>query len=73
MTKMLDLLEDYMHYRKHRYFRLDGSSAIEDRRDMVRGENAPLECRIVLHGHGSQFVSKGGHAPCAPTEASLLE
>jgi len=36
MTKMLDLLEDYMHYRKHRYFRLDGSSAIDDRRDMVK-------------------------------------
>ena len=36
MTKMLDLLEEYMHYRKHRYFRLDGSTAIEDRRDMVK-------------------------------------
>jgi hypothetical protein len=40
MTKMLDLLEDYMHYRKHRYFRLDGASAIEDRRDMVRATHA---------------------------------
>ncbi|KAF7819056.1 chromatin-remodeling ATPase INO80-like isoform X1 [Senna tora] len=36
MTKMLNILEDYMNYRKYRYLRLDGSSAIQDRRDMVR-------------------------------------
>nr|XP_004236584.1 chromatin-remodeling ATPase INO80 [Solanum lycopersicum] len=36
MTKMLDILEDYMHYRKYRYLRLDGSSTIMDRRDMVK-------------------------------------
>ncbi|KAL6593915.1 hypothetical protein ACP70R_048816 [Stipagrostis hirtigluma subsp. patula] len=36
MTKMLDILEDYMNFRKFKYFRLDGSSAISDRRDMVR-------------------------------------
>ncbi|KAL2659652.1 hypothetical protein AAZV13_03G100000 [Glycine max] len=36
MTKMLNILEDYMNYRKYRYFRLDGSSTIQDRRDMVK-------------------------------------
>ncbi|KAJ7976742.1 DNA helicase INO80 [Quillaja saponaria] len=36
MTKMLNILEDYMNYRKYRYLRLDGSSSIQDRRDMVR-------------------------------------
>ncbi|XP_027188529.1 chromatin-remodeling ATPase INO80-like isoform X2 [Cicer arietinum] len=36
MTKMLNILEDYMNYRKYKYFRLDGSSSIQDRRDMVR-------------------------------------
>ncbi|XP_072977502.1 chromatin-remodeling ATPase INO80 isoform X1 [Typha angustifolia] len=36
MTKMLNILEDYMNYRKYKYFRLDGSSTIMDRRDMVR-------------------------------------
>ncbi|KAJ3683791.1 hypothetical protein LUZ60_014018 [Juncus effusus] len=36
MTKMLDILEDYMNFRKYKYFRLDGSSTIIDRRDMVR-------------------------------------
>ena len=35
MTRMIDLLEEYMCYRKHSYMRLDGSSKISDRRDMV--------------------------------------
>lgn len=35
MTKMLDLLEEYMAYRRYGYIRLDGSSKIGDRRDMV--------------------------------------
>ena len=35
MTKMMDILEDYFVLRKHTYFRLDGGSAIDDRRDMV--------------------------------------
>ncbi|XP_065855452.1 chromatin-remodeling ATPase INO80 isoform X2 [Euphorbia lathyris] len=36
MTRMLNILEDFMNYRKYRYLRLDGSSTIIDRRDMVR-------------------------------------
>ena len=35
MTKMIDLLEECMIYRKYRYIRLDGSSKISERRDMV--------------------------------------
>ncbi|KAJ2080947.1 putative DNA helicase ino80 [Coemansia sp. RSA 988] len=35
MTKMIDLFEDYLAYRKYTYLRLDGSSKISDRRDMV--------------------------------------
>ncbi|XP_070179265.1 chromatin-remodeling ATPase INO80-like [Littorina saxatilis] len=35
MTRMIDLLEEYMVCRKHTYMRLDGSSKISDRRDMV--------------------------------------
>lgn len=35
MTKMLDLLEEYMAFRRYGYIRLDGSSKIHDRRDMV--------------------------------------
>jgi len=35
MTKMIDLLEEYMNHRRHTYIRLDGSSKIHERRDMV--------------------------------------
>jgi DNA helicase INO80 len=35
MTKMLDLLEEYLHFRKFRFLRLDGSTSTSDRRDMV--------------------------------------
>ncbi|CAM1318875.1 INO80 (predicted) [Pycnogonum litorale] len=35
MTRMIDILEEYMWHRKHTYIRLDGSSKISDRRDMV--------------------------------------
>ena len=35
MTKMIDLLEEFMTYRRHKYIRLDGSSRISERRDMV--------------------------------------
>jgi DNA helicase INO80 len=35
MTKMLDILEDFMNKKKYSFFRLDGSLNIADRRDMV--------------------------------------
>ncbi len=35
MTRMIDLLEEFMRHRKHSYIRLDGSSKISDRRDLV--------------------------------------
>jgi chromatin-remodeling ATPase INO80 len=35
MTRMMDLMEEYLVYRQHKYLRLDGSSKLEDRRDMV--------------------------------------
>jgi SNF2 family DNA or RNA helicase len=35
MTRMLDLMEEYLIYRRYKYLRLDGSSKLEDRRDMV--------------------------------------
>ena len=35
MTRMMDLMEEYLIYRQYRYLRLDGSSKLEDRRDMV--------------------------------------
>lgn len=35
MTKMIDILEEYMGRRRFSYFRMDGSTDITDRRDMV--------------------------------------
>ncbi|KAJ9055138.1 putative DNA helicase ino80, variant 2 [Entomophthora muscae] len=35
MTRMIDLMEEYLTYRQHSYLRLDGSSKISDRRDLV--------------------------------------
>ncbi|MCQ2817816.1 MAG: SNF2-related protein, partial [archaeon] len=35
MTKLLDILEDYMSKKKFTYFRMDGSTQIADRRDMI--------------------------------------
>lgn len=46
MTRMIDLMEEYMTYRKHKYLRLDGSSKLEDRRDMV----IDWQTRYVHHG-----------------------
>lgn len=35
MTRMIDLMEEYLTYRNHKYLRLDGSTKLEDRRDTV--------------------------------------
>ncbi|KAH8120417.1 SNF2 family N-terminal domain-containing protein [Phellopilus nigrolimitatus] len=35
MTKMMDLMEEYLIYRQYKYLRLDGRSKLEDRRDTV--------------------------------------
>jgi len=35
MTRMIDLMEEYLIYRQYKYLRLDGASKISDRRDMV--------------------------------------
>jgi DNA helicase INO80 len=35
MTKMMDLFEEFLVYRQHRYIRLDGSTQLGERRDLV--------------------------------------
>jgi SNF2 family DNA or RNA helicase len=37
MTKMMNIIEDYLQFKKYKYYRLDGGSGINDRRDMVDG------------------------------------
>ncbi|CAH1792106.1 unnamed protein product [Owenia fusiformis] len=48
MTRMIDLLEEYMWHRKHKYMRLDGSSKISDRRDMVEDFQTKSDIFVFL-------------------------
>ncbi|XP_018011987.1 chromatin-remodeling ATPase INO80 [Hyalella azteca] len=48
MTKMINLLEDYMRHRQHKYMRLDGSSKISERRDMVADFQSKSDIFVFL-------------------------
>jgi SWI/SNF-related matrix-associated actin-dependent regulator of chromatin subfamily A member 5 len=41
MTRLLDILEDYLHYRGYSYCRIDGSTAAEDRESAIERFNSP--------------------------------
>ena len=48
MTRMIDLMEEYLIYRQYKYLRLDGASKISDRRDMVTDWQTRPELFIFL-------------------------
>ncbi|KAH0552980.1 putative DNA helicase ino80, partial [Trichoglossum hirsutum] len=48
MTKMIDLMEEYLTYRNYKYLRLDGSTKLEDRRDTVHDFQTRPEIFIFL-------------------------
>ncbi|KAI8137707.1 SNF2 family N-terminal domain-containing protein [Fennellomyces sp. T-0311] len=48
MTRMIDLFEEYIAYKQYKYLRLDGSSKISDRRDMVQDWQTRPEIFIFL-------------------------
>lgn len=48
MTKMMDLMEEYLTYRQYNHIRLDGSSKLEDRRDLVHDWQTKPEIFIFL-------------------------
>ncbi|XP_076818637.1 chromatin-remodeling ATPase INO80-like isoform X1 [Clavelina lepadiformis] len=48
MTKMIDILEDYMLLRRHSYVRLDGSCRISSRRDTVAGFQSSDDIFVFL-------------------------
>ncbi|EGG05888.1 uncharacterized protein MELLADRAFT_36442, partial [Melampsora larici-populina 98AG31] len=48
MTRMIDLMEEYLSFRHYRYLRLDGSSTISERRDMVMDWQTRPEIFIFL-------------------------
>lgn len=48
MTKMMDLMEEYLTYRQYKYLRLDGSSKLGDRRDLVNDWQTKPELFVFL-------------------------
>ncbi|GMG40678.1 unnamed protein product [Ambrosiozyma monospora] len=48
MTRMMDLMEEYLQYRQYKYIRLDGSSRLGDRRDLVHDWQTKPELFIFL-------------------------
>lgn len=48
MTKMMDLMEEYLTYRQHKYVRLDGSSKLSERRDLVNDWQTKPELFVFL-------------------------
>ncbi|AMD20070.1 HCL081Wp [Eremothecium sinecaudum] len=48
MTRMMDLMEEYLTYRQYNHIRLDGSSKLEDRRDLVHDWQTKSEIFIFL-------------------------
>lgn len=48
MTKMMDLMEEYLTFRQHKYIRLDGSSKLDDRRDLVHDWQTKPEIFVFL-------------------------
>jgi chromatin-remodeling ATPase INO80 len=48
MTRMIDLMEEYLTYKNYKYCRLDGSTKLEDRRDTVHDFQTRPEIFIFL-------------------------
>lgn len=48
MTRMIDLMEEYLTYRNYKFLRLDGSTKLEDRRDTVHDFQTRPEIFIFL-------------------------
>lgn len=48
MTRMIDLMEEYLMYRNYKFCRLDGSTKLEDRRDTVHDFQTRPEIFIFL-------------------------
>jgi DNA helicase INO80 len=48
MTRMINLMEEYLTYRNYKYLRLDGSTKLEDRRDTVHDFQTRPEIFIFL-------------------------
>lgn len=48
MTRMLDIMEDYLISREYRYCRIDGNTSYEDREDRIEDFNRPNSDKFVF-------------------------
>lgn len=48
MTRMLDIMEDYMIYRRHEYCRIDGNTSGEDREAAIDSYNSPNSTKFCF-------------------------
>ncbi|XP_044747789.1 chromatin-remodeling complex ATPase chain Iswi [Coccinella septempunctata] len=48
MTRMLDILEDYCHWRQYQYCRLDGQTPHEDRQRQINEYNEPNSKKFIF-------------------------
>lgn len=48
MTRMLDILEDFMRMRAHEYCRIDGNTTYEERENLIDLYNAPGSSRFAF-------------------------
>eukprot|EP01117_Protostelium_nocturnum_P010342 TRINITY_DN3719_c0_g1_i1.p1 TRINITY_DN3719_c0_g1~~TRINITY_DN3719_c0_g1_i1.p1 ORF type:complete len:775 (+),score=358.94 TRINITY_DN3719_c0_g1_i1:113-2437(+) len=48
MTRMLDILEDYLTFRKHSYFRIDGTTPQPEREEQIQQYNTSQDCFVFL-------------------------
>ena len=48
MTRVMDILEDYCTWRGHKYCRLDGQTAHEDRTDRIDDYNRPGSDKFIF-------------------------
>ncbi|KAF5094311.1 hypothetical protein D0Z00_003610 [Geotrichum galactomycetum] len=48
MTRMMDLMEEYLTFRQYKYVRLDGSSKLSERRDLVNDWQTKPELFVFL-------------------------
>jgi len=48
MSRVLDIMEDYCHFRGHNYCRLDGSTSHEDRMNAIDAYNAPDSDKFIF-------------------------
>jgi len=64
MTRLLDVLEDYMLYRGHKYCRIDGNTSGEDREAAIENYNAPNSekfCFLLSTRAGAPLLRPRAH------------